>query len=102
MSFDINGPKFTNKPMIQESQNMQNNGGGGNLGYFQQEKDKKKKQEKIDLFGSNEDDSFELNLEDEEKPKDPTASDKIKSFVENLSRKAKETFSNMENNNPFK
>lgn len=101
MSFDINGPKFSNKPMIQESQNMQNNGGGGNLGYFQQDGEKKKKQEKVDLFESKEEDSFELAI-DEEKPKDPTASDKIKSFVENLSRKAKETFANIENNNPFK
>lgn len=101
MSFDINGPKFTNKPMIQESQNMQNNGGGGNLGYFQQDGEKKKKEEKIDLFETQDDDSFELKI-DEEKTKDPTTSDKIKSFVENLSRKAKETIANLENNNPFK
>jgi len=31
MSFDL-GP--VKRPMIQESQNMQNNGGGGNLGYL--------------------------------------------------------------------
>ena len=33
MSFDL-GP--IKRPMIQESQNMQNNGGGGNLGYMAQ------------------------------------------------------------------
>lgn len=36
MSFNINGP--SNKPIIQETQNMKNNGGGGNLGYFKRGK----------------------------------------------------------------
>lgn len=45
MSFNINGP--SNKPIIQEAQNMKNNGGGGNLGYFQRGK-KKKDDENLD------------------------------------------------------
>lgn len=54
---NINGP--TNKPMIQESQNMQNNGGGGNLGYFQRRKSEEEFQAKemVDMFEK--EDTFE-------------------------------------------
>ena len=52
MSFELNGPTPINKPMIQESQSMQNNGGGGNLGYFKRGKQKKKKEDNLDTFES--------------------------------------------------
>ena len=52
MTFPITGP--SNKPMIQEAQNMMNNGGGGNLGYFQREE-----QEEQIKFKENEEDIFQ-------------------------------------------
>ena len=66
MSFGINGPMpSNNRPMIQESQNMQNDGGAGNLGYFQRGKQKKKKEDdELDSFELSGEDSFESSLED--------------------------------------
>ena len=60
MSFNINGP--SNKPVIQEAQNMMNNGGGGNLGYFMRENS----DEAIKFVDSEEEDCFEKSVEIDE------------------------------------
>lgn len=80
MSFGINGPMpSNNKPMIQESQNMQNDGGAGNLGYFRRGKQKKKKEEELDSFELSGSDSFETELEEIEPEIDlKSIGDKIK------------------------
>lgn len=81
MSFGINGPMpSNNKPMIQESQNMQNDGGAGNLGYFRRGKQKKKKEEnELDSFELSGSDSFEPSVEDIEPDIDlKSIGDKIK------------------------
>ena len=81
MSFGISGPMpSNNKPMIQESQNMQNDGGAGNLGYFKRGKQKKKKEdEELDSFELSGSDSFETELEDIEPEIDlKSIGDKIK------------------------
>ncbi len=57
MSFNINGP--SNKPVIQEAQNMMNNGGGGNLGYFMRENS----DEAIKFVDNEEEDTFEKSIE---------------------------------------
>lgn len=57
MSFNINGP--SNKPVIQEAQNMMNNGGGGNLGYFMRENS----DEAIKFVDNDEEDTFEKSIE---------------------------------------
>ncbi len=57
MSFNINGP--SNKPVIQEAQNMMNNGGGGNLGYFMRENS----DEAIKFIDNEEEDCFEKSVE---------------------------------------
>lgn len=60
MSFNINGP--SNKPVIQEAQNMMNNGGGGNLGYFMREDS----EESLKFVNSDEEDCFEKSIEKDE------------------------------------
>lgn len=60
MSFNINGP--SNKPVIQEAQNMMNNGGGGNLGYFMRENS----DETLKFVNSDEEDCFEKSIEEDE------------------------------------
>lgn len=59
MGFEVN---FNNKPMIQETQAMQD-GGAGNLGYFEGEKKKKDKDKSI-FAESKENDTFEKYDED--------------------------------------
>jgi hypothetical protein len=68
MSFDL-GP--IKRPIIQESQNMQNNGGGGNLGYMSQgeneEEAEKNKDENTHLLESNDDvDVVDFSVKDSE------------------------------------
>lgn len=59
MGFDVN----FNKPVIQETQSLQD-GGAGNLGYFEQE-EKKKKKEKSIFDDAKEKDSFEKHGEED-------------------------------------
>jgi len=68
MSFDL-GP--VKRPMIQESQNMQNNGGGGNLGYMAQgdeeETENTNEEENTHLLDKNDDvDVVDINIKEEE------------------------------------
>lgn len=68
MSFDL-GP--IKRPMIQESQNMQNNGGGGNLGYMShgegEEESENKKDENTHLLEKNDDvDVVDFTVKDSE------------------------------------
>lgn len=96
MSFELNGPRI--KPMIQESQHMQNNGGGGNLGYFQrQKKDKKKKDTDVDLFETGKD-SFEAEIQDEDSNNDLS---KIKDFFSDFVEKFKKPLGKPIKENPF-
>ncbi len=96
MSFDFKGPSF--KPMIQEAQHMQNNGGGGNLGYFKrgQKEEDQKKQESIDVFGEEEKDSFEHQIDEENSCFDFTI---IKKWLSNLLNRFKTK--TKKNKNPF-
>ena len=89
MSFGINGPMpSNNKPMIQESQNMQNDGGAGNLGYFRRGKQKKKKEDELDSFELSGEDSFESSLEEIEPEIDlKSIGDKIKGLFKKKSEK---------------
>ncbi|MBR6163402.1 hypothetical protein IKQ26_05905 [bacterium] len=89
MSFGINGPMpSNNKPMIQESQNMQNDGGAGNLGYFRRGKQKKKKEDELDSFELSGEDSFETSLEEIEPEIDlKSIGDKIKGLFKKKSEK---------------
>lgn len=54
MGFDVN----FNKPIIQETQSLQD-GGAGNLGYFEQEKKKQEERDKSIFTEAKEKDSFE-------------------------------------------
>ena len=98
MSFNFNGPSF--RPMIQESQSMQNNGGGGNTGYFQ--RGKKKKEKEINVFDEAEDkDSFVPSSEEEtEKPKDENLLDKLTEKAKDIVKKISET-TKKPGQNPF-
>jgi len=89
MSFGINGPMpSNNKPMIQESQNMQNDGGAGNLGYFRRGKQKKKKEDELDSFELSGEDSFETSLEEIEPEIDlKSIGNKIKGLFKKKSEK---------------
>ncbi len=85
MSFNINGPQ--NKPMIQESQNMQNNGGGGNLGYFKRGK-KKDEEKEVDEEIT---DYFIRETNDKEGDPDKQEGQK-EGFFDKLKNKVKEKF----------
>ena len=79
MSFDINGP--SNKPVIRETQNMENNGGGGNLGYMQGGGKKKEKEEEATIFDNQPEDAFIKEGEDGiEEEKSENLIDKIKNI----------------------
>ncbi len=54
MGFEVN----FNKPIIKETQSLQD-GGAGNLGYFEQEEEKKKKDRDKSIFEAKESDTFE-------------------------------------------
>ena len=87
MSFDISGPSPVNKPMIQESQNMQNDGGAGNLGYFKRGKQKKKKEDELDSFElSTSADTFESEFAEIDEEVDfKSIANKIKGFFKKKS-----------------
>ena len=78
MSFDL-GP--IKRPMIQESQNMQNNGGGGNLGYMsrdgEESSEEQKKEENTHLLERTDDvDVIDISVKDSEyESDDDTGSD---------------------------
>lgn len=80
MSFEINGP--SNRPMIQEAQNMMNNGGGGNLGYFQREES----EEAIRFDLNSEEDSFEKSIEEDDlqELETPDIIEKLLSYLKKL------------------
>ena len=88
MSINFNGPG--DMPIIREAQNMMNNGGGGNLGYFQGRK--KKKEQDVNIFGTEEEDSFSLSsdsdLKDEENfnAENPSIKDKLKGFFDKFKK----------------
>ena len=88
MSLNFNGPGDV--PIIREAQNMMNNGGGGNLGYFQGRK--KKKEKEINLFNTEEEDTFSLSsdtsLKEEEviNAENSSIKDKIKEFLEKFKK----------------
>ena len=89
MSFNFSGPGEV--PIIREAQNMMNNGGGGNLGYFQGRK--KKKEKEINIFNTEEEDTFSLSSEnsdsfDEEtfNAQNPSIKDKIKGFLDKFKK----------------
>ena len=88
MSINFNGPG--DMPIIRGAQNMMNNGGGGNLGYFQGRK--KKKEQDVNIFGTEEEDSFSLSsdsdLKDEENfnAENPSIKDKLKGFFDKFKK----------------
>ena len=88
MSLNFSGPG--DLPIIREAQNMMNNGGGGNLGYFQGRK--KKKEKEINLFNTEEEDTFSLSsdtsLKEEEviNAENSSIKDKIKEFLEKFKK----------------
>lgn len=68
MSFDL-GP--IKRPMIQESQSMQNNGGGGNLGYMskddEESSEEQKREENTHLLEKTDDvDVIDISVRDSE------------------------------------
>lgn len=78
MSFNINGP--SNKPIIQEAQNMMNNGGGGNLGYFMRENP----EETINFVSSEEEDTFKKSVDIDEDNDNSFIIDKIINFLKRI------------------
>lgn len=91
MSFGINGP--SNKPVIQEAQQMLNNGGAGNLGYFRGEKGEgegKHEEEIIDF--SFQEDTFEHETQETEVHEGPGFFAKlieaVLKFFENIGKKS--------------
>ena len=100
MSFNFNGPSF--RPMIQESQSMQNNGGGGNTGYFQ--RGKKKKNKDINVFGGeDEKDAFIPSSSEAEVLDEDGILDKLAQKAKGFVKKIKDNTSNSSNGvNPFK
>ena len=64
MGFNVN---FNNKPIIKETQAMQD-GGAGNLGYFEgeNEEEKNKKENNDSIFNSQEGDYFEKDGDSED------------------------------------
>lgn len=101
MSFNFNGPSF--RPMIQESQSMQNNGGGGNTGYFERGK-KKKNNKDINVFGGDDEkDAFIPSSDEAEILEENGLLDKLaqkaKGFVEKIKENSHE---NSAGKNPFK
>lgn len=82
-SFNINGPN--NRPMIQESQHMQNNGGGGNLGYMRgRGKDGEENQEEILISFEGKEDTFE---KEDAAPQETGIFEKIISFFIDMFKK---------------
>ena len=83
MSFNFQGPG--EMPIIRGAQNMMNNGGGGNLGYFQG-RQKKKEKEDVNIFNTEEEDTFTLSSGDDENlgdmPDEPSLKDKLKGFFD--------------------
>ena len=87
MSLNFSGPGDV--PIIREAQNMMNNGGGGNLGYFQGRK--KKKEKEVNIFGTEEEDSFTLSSdadlnEDEFNAENSSIKDKLKGFFDKFKK----------------
>ena len=87
MSLNFNGPG--DMPIIREAQNMMNNGGGGNLGYFQGRK--KKKEKEVNLFNTEEEDTFSLSSnmdfkEEQFNEENPSFKDKLKGFFDKFKK----------------
>ena len=89
MAINFSGPG--DMPIIREAQNMMNNGGGGNLGYFQGRK--KKKEKEINIFNSDEEDTFSLASDSELKEEEeqfnagnPSIKDKLKGFFDKFKK----------------
>lgn len=98
MSFSFNGPSF--RPMIQESQSMQNNGGGGNTGYYQ--RGRKKKEKQIDVFSEAEEkDSFTSEYSEQTEEKSEKLLDKILEKTKNIVKKVQNEQPKKDKNNPF-
>ena len=101
MSFNFNGPSF--RPMIQESQAMQNNGGGGNTGYFQ--RGKKKKDKEINVFGGeDEKDTFTPSASETDNLEEESLIDKLAEKAKGFVNKIKDAQSAVQQGefNPFK
>lgn len=93
MSFDL-GP--VKRPMIQESQNMQNNGGGGCLGYMSQggnkEENKDNKENETNFLPKNNDvDTVDIEIKDSEYEQNSEHEIRIKfnpkKLIENITNK---------------
>lgn len=83
MSFGVNFNN--NKPMIQETQSMQD-GGAGNLGYFEQEEEKKKKESEKSIFSQSkgQEDSFDKDGENEDDKENFSISRLIAQIIFNI------------------
>lgn len=89
MSLDLNMNISSSKPVIRETQSMQNDGGGGNLGYMAQGENEEKKQQQyadVSIFKKTEPDtfSFEKDAEAIETEEDFSISKMIKDLINKI------------------